>query len=98
MPNDYLNKLFGMQGQTCVVIGGTGVLGGALCDGVAQAGATVVVAGSSAERGLARVKQIESLGGKAVFLPVDVSSRASIENLLNAAISQLGRIEMLINC
>lgn len=98
MPGDYLNKLFGLDGQTCVVIGGTGVLGGALCEGVAQAGATVVVAGSSAERGIARVKRIEELGGKAAFLPVDVTSRASIEALLKSAVAQFGRVEMLINC
>ena len=39
MANDYLEKLFGLSGQTAVVIGGTGVLGGALAEGLAQAGA-----------------------------------------------------------
>ena len=42
-PKQYLASLFGFDGQIAVVIGGTGVLGGALCDGLAQAGATVVV-------------------------------------------------------
>ena len=45
MPADYLKQLFGFDGQTVVVIGGTGALGGTLCDGLAQAGAHVVVAG-----------------------------------------------------
>ena len=34
----YLNEMFGLQGQTAVVIGGAGVLGGALCRGLVNAG------------------------------------------------------------
>ncbi len=44
MTSQYLEDLFGLTGQTAVVIGGAGVLGGALCAGLAQAGAHVVVA------------------------------------------------------
>ena len=51
MSSEYLNKLFSLEGQVVVVIGGTGVLGGALCEGLAQAGAHVVVAGRSEARG-----------------------------------------------
>ena len=95
---DFLQSLFGLSGQTAVVVGGTGTLGGALAEGLAQAGALVVVAGQGAERGAARVAAIESLGGKAVFVPVDVSRRASLEELLAAARSHTGRVDMLVNC
>lgn len=37
MAADYLQKMFGLDGKVAVVIGGAGVLGGALCRGVAQA-------------------------------------------------------------
>ena len=37
MKHDYLDQLFGLSGQTAVVVGGTGVLGGALADGLAAA-------------------------------------------------------------
>jgi NAD(P)-dependent dehydrogenase (short-subunit alcohol dehydrogenase family) len=66
----FIHDLFGLDDQVAVVIGGTGVLGGALCDGLAQAGAQVVVAGRSEERGQERVRAIEALGGQATFLPV----------------------------
>ena len=97
MANEYLEQLFGLSGQVAVVIGGTGVLGGALCEGIAQAGATVVVAGSSQARGDACVARIHKLGGLAAFLPADVTARDSLEALLAATLAQFGRVDMLVN-
>jgi NAD(P)-dependent dehydrogenase (short-subunit alcohol dehydrogenase family) len=96
--SDYLQKLFGFDGRVAVVIGGTGVLGGELCDGLAQAGAMVVVAGRNAERGEARVSAIEKLGGKATFLDVDAADRESVKALLDKTIKQHGRVDALVNC
>jgi NAD(P)-dependent dehydrogenase (short-subunit alcohol dehydrogenase family) len=97
MSRSYLEQMFGLSGQVAVVIGGTGVLGGALCEGLAQAGATVVVAGRSADKGNARVAAIEKLGGKAAFLEVDVTRRESLEALLAGTLKSHGRVDMLIN-
>ena len=47
----FLDGLFGLSGKTAVVIGGTGVLGGAIAEGLAKAGAFVMVAGRGADRG-----------------------------------------------
>ncbi|HEY5314087.1 MAG TPA: SDR family oxidoreductase [Pirellulales bacterium] len=93
----YLDELFSLNGQTAVVIGGTGVLGGALATGLARAGATVIVAGRGQANGQARVQEIAAAGGRAAYLPVDVTSRASIEALLQAATEAHGKIDMLIN-
>ena len=98
MPNNFINDLFGLSGQVAVVVGGTGVLGGALCDGLAQAGATVVVAGRDTDRGEARASAITSLGGKASFTAVDVSSLASIESLLASTLETYGKVDILVNC
>jgi NAD(P)-dependent dehydrogenase (short-subunit alcohol dehydrogenase family) len=97
MSAEYLTQLFGLDGQTAVVIGGTGVLGGALAEGLAQAGAFVIVAGRGAERGQERVKAIEKLGGRVKFVPVDVTSRDSIEALLAATLKETGRVDTLVN-
>lgn len=97
MNADYLCQLFGLHGRTAVVIGGTGVLGGALAEGIAQAGAYTIVAGRSAERGAERVEAIKALGGEGDFLPVDVSQRKSIEELLAAAVATRGKVDFLIN-
>ena len=95
---DYLQELFGLQERVAVMIGGTGVLGGELCNGLAQAGAMVVVAGRSAERGQQRMDAISKLGGTATFAEVDATSRDSVQALLAEVLKHYGRVDVLVNC
>src|SRR3954471_2703470 len=97
MSQSYVDQLFGLSGQVAVVIGGTGVLGGALAEGLARAGATVVIAGRDPEKGNARVEAIRAAGGQARFAPVDVTRRDSIEELARDTVAQDSRVDMLIN-
>lgn len=95
---DFLQQLFGLDSDVAVVVGGTGVLGGALCDGLAAAGAHVVVAGRSAERGEARAATIRAAGGSAQFAAVDVTSRDSFRALRDSVHSEHGQVDILVNC
>lgn len=76
---DYLQHVFGLQGLTAVVIGGTGVLGGAIAEGLAAAGAHVVVVGRNPEAGDDCVKRITEVGGSAEFVAADSTSRSDLE-------------------
>jgi NAD(P)-dependent dehydrogenase (short-subunit alcohol dehydrogenase family) len=96
--SDYLQNMFGFDGRVAVVIGGTGVLGGELCSGLAQAGATIVVAGRSADRGQQRVEKLESAGGKATFAEVNAANRESVKALLANVVERHGRVDALVNC
>ncbi len=98
MSAEYLQKMFGLDGQTAVVIGGAGVLGGSLCAGIVQAGAHVVVGDLTDEGCQTRVAELEKLGGKASYATVNVTSVESIEGLLATAIEQTGRVDILVNC
>ena len=98
MSKDYLQKLFGLDGQVAVVIGGTGVLGGALAEGIAAAGAHVVVAGRNMKRGKDRAKTIREQGGSASCAAVDVVSRESVESLLGTILQEHPRVHCLVNC
>jgi NAD(P)-dependent dehydrogenase (short-subunit alcohol dehydrogenase family) len=93
----FVEQLFGLDGQVAVVIGGTGVLGGALAEGLARAGAVTVVAGRDAGRGESRAKTIRDEGGKAEFATVDVMDRGSIASLLAHVSNRHGKVDMLIN-
>ena len=95
---EFLQQLFGLDSEVAIVIGGTGVLGGALCDGLAGAGAHVVVAGRSKERGEARANAIREAGGSAEFAGVDVTSRVSLENLRDHVHGKHSRVDILVNC
>ena len=89
--------LFDLSNEIAVVIGATGVLGGALADGLAQAGAKVAVLGRNAERGEARVKAIRDAGGKAQFFSADAMDRASTHAAHEAITASLGAPSILVN-
>ena len=95
---EFLHQMFGLDGQVAVVVGGTGVLGGALCDGLGKAGAHVVVAGTNEERGLKRVAAIEAAGGRASFHAVNATERQSVTALRDDIVTQFGKVDVLVNC
>lgn len=90
-------NLFDLNDDVAVVIGGTGVLGGAMAAGLAGAGAAVAVLGRNAERGEARVKSIEKEGGKAVFVSAEVNSKESLQAAHQAIVDRLGAPTILVN-
>jgi NAD(P)-dependent dehydrogenase (short-subunit alcohol dehydrogenase family) len=72
-------KLFDLSGEVAVVIGATGVLGGKVAEGLAQAGAKVAVLGRNAERGQACVQRIHKEKGEAQFFSADAVSGESLQ-------------------
>jgi NAD(P)-dependent dehydrogenase (short-subunit alcohol dehydrogenase family) len=91
------NGLFDLTGRVAAVIGGTGVLGGAVCDGLAAAGATVAVLGRSAERGAARAAAITAAGARAAAFTVDATDLASLRAAAGEVDAALGPVDILVN-
>jgi NAD(P)-dependent dehydrogenase (short-subunit alcohol dehydrogenase family) len=89
--------LFDLSGEVAVVIGATGVLGGAIAEGLAQAGAQVAIAGRSAERGQARAEKIRQGGALAEFFSVDAMSRDSLRTANQQVEKMLGAPTILVN-
>jgi NAD(P)-dependent dehydrogenase (short-subunit alcohol dehydrogenase family) len=89
--------LFDLSGEVAVVVGATGVLGGAMAEGLAAAGAAVAVLGRNAERGEARVKRIGAAGGRARFFATDATSRESLRAARQAVDQTLGGPTILVN-
>jgi NAD(P)-dependent dehydrogenase (short-subunit alcohol dehydrogenase family) len=89
--------MFDLTGRVAAVIGGTGVLGGAMCEGLAAAGAAVAVLGRSAERGAARRDSIAGGGGHALAISMDSTDQASLVRALAEIEAKLGPVDILVN-
>jgi NAD(P)-dependent dehydrogenase (short-subunit alcohol dehydrogenase family) len=94
---NYLNTLFSLNGQVAVVIGGTGELCGAMAEGLAGAGAEVVLVGRNEEKAKARLARIAALGGKGWFHAAEVTDRAQLRGLLEAVLQRSGRVDVVVN-
>lgn len=90
-------KLFDLSGEVAVVIGATGALGGAIAEGLAEAGAKTAVLGRNAERGQDCVKRIKSRGGDARFFAADAMSRESLRQVHQEIQQAFGAPTILVN-
>lgn len=90
-------ELFDLSNQTAVIIGGTGELCGAMAEGLASAGAHVVLVGRNEEKAAARLRKITEAGGQGSFEKADVGSKAALEELCQRVLAKHGSVEILIN-
>ncbi|MBP7948425.1 MAG: SDR family oxidoreductase [Verrucomicrobiales bacterium] len=93
----YLTNLFSLEGKTAVIVGGTGELCGAMAEGLAGAGAEVVLAGRSEEKAEVRLDRIRRAGGRGYFEAVEATRTASLEQLLERVLARSGSCGILIN-
>ena len=89
--------LFNLAGEIAVVLGATGVLGGAIAEGLAASGAKVAVLGRNTERGEARVRSIQKQGGDASYFPADALDQNSLKTARETLLSRLGAPTILVN-
>ena len=86
-----------LTSKTAVVIGGTSGIGLAIAKGLAKAGANVVPSGRREELALSVAAELERSGSKAFGHSVDVTSRESLQTLLEAVTAKFGSVEILVN-
>src|SRR3954471_17349561 len=95
--SSYLESLFSLSGKVAVVIGGTGELCGAMAEGLAGAGAEVVIVGRNADKAKARIERIVAGGGRAWFHSAEATSKPALEALREAVIARSGAIDIVVN-
>jgi len=90
-------NLFDLSGKVAVVTGGNDGLGFGIAQGMALAGAGIVVAGRRTERNVAAAQALAALGVNTTGVEVDVCKESSCRSLLETTLKRFGRIDILIN-
>jgi 3-oxoacyl-[acyl-carrier protein] reductase len=90
----------GLKGKVAVVTGSRRGIGRAIALALAGAGANLVVCDLVMNDGKLNgvAEEIKRLGRHSLALKVDVSRRADVEEMVQRAVSQFGRIDILVNC
>jgi NAD(P)-dependent dehydrogenase (short-subunit alcohol dehydrogenase family) len=89
--------LLDLHGRVAVVIGGASGLGLTIARGLAEAGADVVPTGRRRHLVDEAADVIESLGRRTLRHATDATDRPSLEQLRDAVLQALGRVDILVN-
>lgn len=90
-------QLFDVTGRVAIITGGSIGLGRQMAEGLAEMGANLVLCARKAERCRQTAESLQQLGIKAISLPCDVRNQTSVQEVVDATLSQFGRIDILIN-
>ena len=90
-------QIFSLQGRVALVTGASRGLGFAMAQGLAQAGALVVLNGRDTATLALRRADIEAAGGQAEIAAFDVCDRLAADAAMDAILARHGRLDILIN-
>jgi 2-deoxy-D-gluconate 3-dehydrogenase len=90
-------KLFDLSGRVAVVTGANAGIGLGIAEGLAEAGATVAIAGRRPAANAEAVKKLEAYGRGALAIEADMGREADCLMLVEEAAARLGRIDILVN-
>ena len=85
------NEDFSLAGQTAIVTGGSQGIGRAIADGLARAGARLVIAD------LAGAQEAATRYPDGIGVTADVSDPGDIDAMVDAAVEATGRVDVLVN-
>jgi 3-hydroxybutyrate dehydrogenase len=86
-----------LEGKVAIVTGGGKGIGRAIALRFAQEGARIVVNGTTKEAIEAVAAQIGEDGGQAIAFQADIADEANVKRLVETALAQFGRVDILVN-
>ena len=93
----YLDHLFYLGGKTAVVVGGGGVLGGAMAKGLARAGADIVIIDPKCDKARVMLDQLKETGLKTLAIEMDATRSRELKRASLQVKRHFGRVDILIN-
>ena len=88
---------FNLSGRVAVVTGGNGGIGLAMAEGLASAGADIVIAARDSKKGAKALTILESFDVRSTFIQVDVRDSHSISDLVESVVREFGGLHILVN-
>jgi len=95
---DNLEQLFSLEGKVVLFTGAAGGIGGALCHGLAKAGATMALCDISEDRLKVLENEIKAENGEASSHIMNVTNTQSVNDAVAEIAAQYGHIDVLVNC
>lgn len=95
--NRTLKELFDLTGKVALVIGGTGYLGSAMSEALAEAGARVAIGSRSQERAESAIAGLPGERGMHLGLLCDITDEESSRRGVDQVAAHLGRLDILVN-
>jgi len=92
-----IEDLFSLKDKVAIVTGGGSGIGAAVAEGLAEAGATVVIAGRRENYLKESADRIASKGGTVLPIRADVTKYEDIQSLVAKTLEQFGKIDILWN-
>ena len=93
----HAKELFSLEGKVAIVTGGRGLYGAAICEGLCEMGATVIVASRNGEKCEEFAEVLRQQGHSAFGMALDLSDDDSVKALPKAVFDRFGRIDILVN-
>jgi 2-deoxy-D-gluconate 3-dehydrogenase len=90
-------KLFDLTGRVAVITGGNGGIGLAFGRGMAEAGASIMVAGRNLAKSRSAVEELKGCGVEADSVAVDVRNPESCRAMVARTVERFGRLDILVN-
>jgi 2-deoxy-D-gluconate 3-dehydrogenase len=88
---------FNLKGKVAIVTGGNGGIGLGMAQGLADAGADIVIAARNAEKSRAAAASLSARGVRAIATACDVTHAESVAAMVASTATEFGRIDILVN-
>jgi gluconate 5-dehydrogenase len=92
-----VKEMFDLSGKVAIVTGGGRGIGLKISEGLAEAGASIVLCSRKLENCQGTAKEISKMGVKALPLQCDVKSPRDIQSVVEATLKEFNRLDILVN-